>query len=189
MKVGYCVEGSTDRVALRGLQQRWCPQAQLVEGSFRGTSGLSQRREIPKICVELLARGAELIVFLRDANDENWRQVLKTYEGHCRADHQHLAIFGVCDRNVECWCCTDADWIGKETGRQPSEFRVADPKGVFEEAMGVTRWDRKEEEVAALVQRAPLRNWLGNSSFEQFYERIRDKSKERGCQVENLRAS
>jgi len=187
MKIGYCVEGSTDRAMLHGLNRRWCPHAQLIEGSFRGTSGLSQRREIPKVCIELIAKGAELIVFLRDANNENWREVLKTDEERCRPDHKHLTIFGVCDRNVERWLCTDADWIGKETGHPSDEFRVTDPKGPFEEAMGITRLDRKEEEIGVLVQRAPLRNWLSNRSFREFYERIWDRSKERGCQVENLR--
>lgn len=186
MKIGYCVEGSTDRATLNGLNQRWCPHAQLIEGSFRGTSGLSQRREIPKICIELVAKGAEFIVFLRDANNEDWREVLKTYEGHCRADHKHLTIFGVCDRNIECWLCADVGWIAKETGHQPSEFRMTDPKEAFEKAMHITGFDRKEQEIALLVKRAPLRNWLSNRSFEEFYERIWDKSKERGCKVENL---
>jgi hypothetical protein len=159
----------------------------MVEGAFRGTSGLSQRREVPKVCVELIAKGAELIVFLRDANDENWREVLKAYEEDCRAEHKDFTIFGVCDRNIECWLCADADWIAKETGRQPNEFRVTDPKEVFEKAMHITGFDRKEQEIAMLVQRAPLKNWLSNRSFKEFYERIWDKSKERGCKGGNLR--
>ena len=189
MKIGYCVEGSTDRATLDGLKQRWCPHAQLIEGSFRGTSGLSQRREIPKACIELIAKGAELIVFLRDANEESWREVLKADEERCRPEHKHLSIFGVCDRNVECWLCADADWIAKATGHRSDEFRVPDPKDPFEEAVGITRLDKKEEEIAALVQRAPLKNWFSNHSFKEFYERARGKSKERGCQIENLRES
>jgi len=186
MKIGYCVEGSTDRATLNGLNQRWCPHAQLIEGSFRGTSGLSQRREIPKVCIELVAKGAELIVFLRDANNENWREVLQAYESDCRAEHRHLTIFGVCDRNIECWLCADADWIAKETGRQPDEFRVTDPKEVFEKTMQITGVDRKEQEIAMVVQRAPLKNWLSNRSFKEFYGRIWDKSKQQGCTIENL---
>lgn len=189
MKIGYCVEGSTDRATLRGFNQRWCPHAQLIEGAFRGTSGLSQRREVPKVCIELTTKGAELIVFLRDANNEDWREVLKAYEGHCRPDHRHLTIFGVCDRNVECWLCTDADWIEKETGHRADEFRVPDPKIPFEEAVGITRLDKKEDKITAMVQGAPLRNWLSNLSFREFYERVWSKSRERGCRIENLRES
>ena len=48
MKIGYSVEGSTDRAVLQGLKQRWCPEAQLVEGRFRGTSGQSQHRDCPQ---------------------------------------------------------------------------------------------------------------------------------------------
>jgi hypothetical protein len=189
MKIGYCVEGSTDRAFLEGLRQRWCPQAVLIEGQFRGMSGERQHHEIPKVCVELIAKGAELIVFLRDANTEHtdWREVLMAYEEDCKLEHKHLTIFSVCDRNVECWLCADADWIAKETGRRPDEFRAPDPKDRFEEAMGITRLDKKEEEIAAMIQRAPLRNWLTNRSFEEFYERIRTKSKETGCKIENLR--
>jgi hypothetical protein len=186
MKIGYCVEGSTDRAVLHGFNQRWCPHAQLLEGRFRGTTGLSQRREIPKVCIELIDKGVELIVFLRDANNEQWREVLGAYEGDCRPEHKHLVVFGVCDRNVECWLCTDADWIGKRTGHQPGEFRVTDPKEAFAEAMNITRLDRKELEIAMLVQKAPLENWLSNRSFKEFYERLRDKSRQMGCDIENL---
>jgi hypothetical protein len=188
MKIGYCVEGSTDRATLRGLRQRWCPQAELIEGSFRGTSGQSQRREIRNVCIELTTKGAELIVFLRDANTEHrkWRKILKAYEEDCPPKHKHLTIFGVCDRNVECWLCADADWIGKETGHQADEFRVPDPKGPFEEAIGITGFDKKEQEIAALVLRAPLKDWLTNRSFREFYEKLRDKSQEMGCKMENL---
>lgn len=191
MKIGYCVEGSTDRAVLHGLRERWCPHAVLIEGRFRGTSKERQRREISKVCTELIAKEVELIVFLRDTNVEhrNWRTILKTYEEDCRLEHKHLTIFAVCERNIECWLCADADWIAKETGHRSDEFRVPDPKDPFEEAVGITRLDKKEEEIAALVQRAPLKNWFSNHSFKEFYERARGKSKERGCQIENLRES
>lgn len=186
MKIGYSVEGSTDRAALEGLRQRWCPHAQFIEGRFRGTSGKSQHREIPRTCIELVGKGVDLIVFLRDANKENWRDVLRNDEDRCRAAHNHLTVFGVCDRNIECWLCADADWIAGQTRRSSHEFKVADPKAAFEKAMNVTGFDRKEEEIALLVTRAPLRQWLGNPSFKEFYERLRDKSQRMGCTIENL---
>ena len=115
MRIGFSVEGSTDRALLVGLRERWCPDAELIEGRFRGTSGQSQRREIPKTCVELTYKKADLIVFLRDANEENWRDVLKADEHRCRDEHRHLAVFAVCDRNVESWFCADAEWIRAST--------------------------------------------------------------------------
>ncbi|OHB77500.1 MAG: hypothetical protein A2Z25_23615 [Planctomycetes bacterium RBG_16_55_9] len=188
MKIGYSVEGGTDRGLLKGLQIRWCPDAELLEGRFRGTSGQSQRREIPNTCVEIVFKGADIIVFLRDANDEQWRDVLKKDQDRCHSEHQHLTIFSVCDRNVECWLCADADWIAKETGKAPSDFRVPYPKRAFESALGISSFDRKEEEIAQLVTKAPLKNWLTNRSFEDFYNQLWQKSKEHGCSIENLRA-
>lgn len=186
MKIGYSVEGSTDRAVLEGLRRRWCPHAQLVEGRFRGTSGRSQHREIPKTCVELITKGVELIVFLRDANKENWRDVLKADDNRCRSKHRHLVVVGVCDRNIECWLCADADWIASQTQHEPDEFKVPDPKEPFEKAMGITRFDRKDEKIAILVRHAPLHHWLRNRSFKEFYERLRAKSQQMACDIENL---
>jgi len=188
MRIGYSVEGSTDRALLKGLQIRWCRDAELIEGRFRGSSGQSQRREIPNTCIELVFKGADIIVFLRDANDEEWRAVLKGDQSRCGEVHKHLAVFGVCQRNVECWICADADWIAARTGKPASDFRIADPKRVFEHAMGISSFDKKEEEIASVVQDAPLQNWLSNRSFEDFYNQLWQKSKELGCSIENLRA-
>lgn len=188
MRIGYSVEGSTDRALINGLRNRWCPTAQLVEGRFRGRSGRSQRREIPNTCLELTSKAVDLIIFLRDADDEYWRDVLKADEARCPFEHRHLTLFGVCDRNVECWLCSDADWLGKQTSRDPNEFRVDDPKGVFESAVGITGVEKREEEVASLVESAPMANWLRNQSFEDFYNKLWQKSKEfPDCALENLR--
>ena len=83
MKIGYSVEGSTDRALLEGLRRRWCPHAHSVEGRVRGRSGISQRREIPNTCRELVSKGADLIILLRDANEENWREVLNADIARC----------------------------------------------------------------------------------------------------------
>lgn len=66
MRIGFSVEGSTDAALLRGLRDRWCPEAELLAGNMRGTTRQSARREIAKICVELKAKGVDVIVFLRD---------------------------------------------------------------------------------------------------------------------------
>lgn len=187
MKIGYSVEGSTDRALLHGLRRRWCRDMELIPGQFRGTSGQSQRREIPNTCVELTSKGVDVIVFLRDANTEDWRDVLKADEARCRPEHQHLTVFGVCARNAESWLCCDASWIAAQTGGKPDDFFVEDPKGVFESALGITGTEKKEEEIARLVERAPLKNWLTNASFQTFYEKLWLKSKQfPACRMENL---
>jgi hypothetical protein len=53
--------------------------------------------------------------------------------------------------------------------------------------MQISTFDRKEPEIAALVQDAPLRAWLRNASFEAFYGDLWRKSIESGCRIENLR--
>jgi hypothetical protein len=62
MIIGYCVEGSTDRAFINGLKERWCEKATLIEGHFRGSTHLSQRREIAKICHELNSKEADLLL-------------------------------------------------------------------------------------------------------------------------------
>jgi hypothetical protein len=187
MKIGFSVEGSTDRAFLTGLRNRWCPQANLIEGHSRGTTSVSQRREIPNTCRELAFKGADLAVFMRDANREDWQTVRRADQQRCLPEHRHLTVFAVCDRNVECWLCADRGWIADRTGRQASDFAVDDPKGVFESAMQINSTDKRESEIVALVQDAPLRQWLGNGSFEAFFDDLWQKSKELRCQIENLR--
>lgn len=189
MKIGYSVEGSTDRAVVTGLRDRWCPGVELVQGQFRGQSRESQRREIPNTCLAFAFKGVDLAVFMRDANTEDWRDVQKADRARCLPEHQHLVLFAVCDRNVECWLCADAGWIAARTVRAQSDFSVEDPKGAFESAMQIKSSDRKEPEIATLVKEAPLRQWLRNKSFEAFYDELWQKSKEIGCRIENLRES
>ena len=190
MNIGYSIEGSTDRAMLSGLQRRWCPGARLIPGRFRGTSRLSARREIPNICIELRAKDADVIIFLRDANEEDWRDVLKADKARCRPEHQHLTVFGVCARNTESWLCCDASWVAAQTGRKPDDFRVQNPKGIFESAFGIIGTEKKEGEITSLVERAPLKNWLANASFQDFYGKLWIKSKQfPSCRIENLHES
>jgi len=191
MKVGYSVEGSTDRAFLKGLKERWerwCPDMELLEGRFRGSTDLSLRREIDKICLELDVKNASLIIFLCDSNVNDWKDVLREFSGRCPPEFKHLTIFGVCDRNIECWICADVQWIANRTSRSASDFQLDDPKGVFENAMGITSIDRKEEEIATLIKDAPLSQWnKKNDSFKNFYEEILQYSLRNNCQIENIR--
>jgi hypothetical protein len=186
MRIGYCVEGSTDRALLIGLHRRWCPAAEMMEGRFRGAF---RRREIPKACRELEHKGADLIIMMRDANDENWRDVMAGDQNCCSAAHQHLTIFAVCGRNVESWLTADPYYASARTGCPADSFRVADPKAAFQAAMGITAPDRKEREIAHYTHDAPLKIWLTNDSFENFYEQLRQRSKTMNCGIENLRAA
>jgi hypothetical protein len=187
MRIGYSVEGSTDRALITGLRNRWCPNADLLEGKFRGQTRTSRRREVPKICQELSYKGADVIIFLTDSNVSAWREVQRGDAEKCPPQYQHLCVFGVCLRNAECWLVADPGHIANFSGRNEQEFRVEDPKGVVESAFGVTGTEKQEDRIAEFVRTAHLRRWLTNASFEDFFEQIWQKSKELGCDLENLR--
>jgi len=111
MSIGYSVEGATDRAFLTGLQRRWCPDAILIEGAFRGTSGVSLRRDLPRICQELAHKGAQVFVFLTDANKQDWRQMKQRESQLIPVEYQDLALYGVADRNIECWLFEQTTWL------------------------------------------------------------------------------
>jgi len=187
MTIGFSVQGSTDRALIRGLHVRWCEGAKLIEGPFRGSTRESLRREYRKICEALVEQGVDAMVFLTDADTRGWREVQRDERLKFPDEHLGRAIHGVADRNVECWICAEPDWLATELHADAARFRCEDPKGAFENALGIDRDDRKENEIADLVRRAPLRSWLENRSFEDFYEQVRCHALQRGCCVENLR--
>ena len=152
MKIGFSVEGSTDRAIITGLKNRWCPDAELVEGRFRGQTQTSRHREIPKICQELSIKKAELIVFLTDSNVNSWREVQKAEADKCPLQYQHLSIFAVCLRNSECWLAADPGHIAKCFNRSEPEFRVEDPKPIVESSFGITGTEKQEAAVAEFVR-------------------------------------
>lgn len=187
MKIGYSVQGSTDRAFLEGLRQRWCPDAQMFEGYFRGMTGESLRREYRDICEEFVIKSVDVMVFLTDANGQGWREVQKNERSKFPPERLARAIHGVADRNMECWICAEPNYVAGKLQIQAQELQTPNPKGIFEAAMDISRNDRKEAEIADLVKGAPLNSWLGNASFEDFYEQVRDISKQLGCEIENVR--
>jgi len=187
MRIGYSVEGSTDRALLTGLKQRWCNHAEMVEGHFRGSTGLSQRRELHKICRELDIKQADLIIFLLDANGDDWRTIKSQALERVPAANLHKILIGVSDRNIECWICHDAGYVASVCGGSAADYSGGDPKAAFEVAMGISRDDKKEPEIEHLVTNAPVRNWLSHDSFNDFYESIRDFSQQRSCTITNER--
>ncbi len=187
MMIGFSVQGSTDRALVRGLKDRWCPSAGLIEGSFRGTTRQSLRREYQKICDELAAKGATAMIFITDGDGADWRTVLRNERQRFPQGRLIQSVHGVADRNIECWICADPAWLAQQVGENALIFRTVDPKQAFERALGINRDDKKEDEIADLVRRAPVRSWLSNASFEDFYERIRDLSQLLGCEIQNER--
>jgi hypothetical protein len=135
----------------------------------------------------LAAKGVDILMFMRDANNEDWRDVQDADRRRCPPQYQHVTVFAVCQRNVECWICAAQDWIANRLGGSPSDFRVEDPKGVFESRMSITSRERREAEIAEIVKVAPLKRWLENRSFEAFYSDVWQLSKNTNCSIENIR--
>jgi hypothetical protein len=145
------------------------------------------RREYQKICDEFSIKRVDVMVFLTDADRRAWREVQKDDRAKFPPECLDRAIHGVADRNIECWLCAEPGWLGKRLGIEPQQLRCEDPKGVFEHAMGVSQDDNQEAEIAQTVKDAPLKSWLDNSSFEDFYRQAWHQSKQAGCTIENLR--
>ena len=194
MRIGYAVQGSTDRAFLRGLKGRWCADAEMVKGDFRGSTKLSLRRELAKICDELFSQKAcDVIVFLSDADDADWREIKRREVGKLPVSILPFAVYGMADRNIECWLCADLQYIAKETAWAAANFDVEDPKGAFESAMDISRDDKQESRIAAFVRDAPtavLKHWVQHSrSFKDFYDQLWTVSRQRECDIDNLRES
>lgn len=190
MKIGYAGEDFGHRAFLEGLRRRWCPGAELIRGRTRGRSGISVRREVPMICLDLQVKGADIVVFMTDANDDAWRNVLGRERSHVPSDFAHRVVCGVAARNVECWLVLDRPHAAQTMGVDESELDVGDPKPVVHRALGITTFDHKVEEIAEIVRTMRLGPALMRSdeaarSLKSLYDDVRDYAQQHGCFVPN----
>lgn len=184
MKIGYLVEGSTDRAVVHGLQRQLCPEAELVEGRFRGSiRGAGRRRELPKACVELCAKGVDVIVDLNDANEMPWHERRDQERSWAPLEHRHLLVIGAPAPNVEAWLIADPARFQQET-RIQCRPRPDDPKPLVETAFGVTGIEKQEDRIAEFVAGSDLRTWAGaDSSFAGFLDECRGAAQRLGCRL------
>ena len=183
MRIGFIVQGSTDRAFLTGLRDRWCPGADLEEALFRGDINPRQYR---KACFAAFERGVDVMVVLTDSDKRKWAAVHKEEAKHIDELRGWMVVHGVADRNVECWICADIGHAAKVLHVTEEELRVDNPKRAFERARGITRDDKKETEIARMVTEMPsMKTLLAMPSFKHFYESVRDLAQRRGCTVPN----
>ena len=192
MRIGYCVQGGADEAVVRGLADRWCPGAELAAGTFRGSSGESLRREIRTALLDLKdSKACDALVVLTDADANRWRDVKQREWGKVPDDCRHLTLFGVADRNVECWLAADPGALAAELGCRAEEIPKDDPSTFVKQRFGFTGRDRREaakEQVREYVARAPLKSWIGASdSFADFHDDARRLARQTGCAVPNER--
>ena len=182
MKIGYYVQGDADEAVIWGLKQRWCPSAKLAQGKFRGTSGESFRREISKSLRDLKDKGCDILVVLTDADANlRWRDVKKRESAKIPTDYEHLTLFGVADRNIECWLAIDRGALARELECSVEDIPSDDPSHFVKQRFGLKNRDKKQDAKARVrdyVVRASLRSWLaGSDSFQDFYDDARRLAK------------
>lgn len=191
MRIGYCVQGDADEAFVRGLAARWCPGAELIRGTFRGASQETLRREIPKSLVDLRdSKRCDLVVYLTDSDRNPWRDVKSRESAKIPEDRRHVTIFGVANRNIECWLAIDPGTLARELDCSEEEIPRVDPSDFVKRRFGLTGRDKEQGKarVRSFVQRASLRTWIDRSdSFEDFYEDARDWALQNRCSLPNER--
>ena len=96
MKIGYYVQGDTDEAVVKGLAKRWCLDAELAEGRFRGASKEFFRREIANSLMDLKSdKRCDIIVVLTDADAKPWRNVKRDESSKIPEECRYLTLFGV----------------------------------------------------------------------------------------------
>lgn len=191
MRIGYYVQGTTDEAFVRGLAQRWCPDADVAAGKFRGSSKESFRREIAKALWDLRDdKRCDVLVVLTDSNLNPWREVKRREWNRVPVDCRHICVFGVAERNIECWLAINRHALAKELSCNPADIPNHDPSGFVKRRFGLgerdlARGDAKTR-VSRFVTHAPVKSWIeGSESFESFYKDARSLAARTNCDVPN----
>jgi hypothetical protein len=185
MKIGYIVQGSTDRAFLEGLRRRWFKGATLIRVEYRGTR--FHWRQCEKDCKIAELKECDALVILTDSDVGDYADIYQKLQSAVeKCDRQLYVLVGVAKRNIECWICADAEYVARQIGCAASDLRVNDPKPAFERSLGITLGDRKEPEIARLIRdHPPLKMMYGQRSFKEFYEGARDFARRHACEIPN----
>ena len=190
MKIGYYVQGDADEAVVWGLRKRWCPDAELAEGQFRGASKESFRREIAKSLMDLKShKRCDILVFLTDADANPWRDVKRLESDRIPEDCKHLTLFGVADRNIECWLAIDRGALARELKCRVEEIPTDDPSDFIKRHFGLPGSNKLDKDdakarICDYVAQAALRTWIEDSdSFEDFYQQARRWAAQNECSI------
>ena len=192
MKIGYYVQGDADEAVVWGLARRWCPDAALELGRFRGSSKESFRRELRKSLMDLAGdKACSVVVVLTDADVNPWREVRRREAARIPENHRHVTVFGVADRNIEWWLAIDRKALARELDCRVEDIPEEEPhlSGFVKRRFGLTGRDTREdakEKVCAYVRHASLRPWIRDSdSFGAFYDEARSWAARNECPLPN----
>ena len=127
---------------------------------------------------------------MTDSDENRWQEVKQREWKKVPQDCQHLAVFGVADRNIECWLALDRQALADEIHCDANDLAVDDPKGVIESGFEYGRRDIEEvkRRIRDFVCNGPIKNWIrAGDSFEDFYGDVRALAARTGCNVPNER--
>lgn len=191
MKIGVICEDGEQRAVVEGLIRRgWCPNAVLELGEFKGMKGRSLRRELPKALWALRQKDVQFFVVMTDADNDNWQTVRNSGLEGVSEEYEPFLIFGVPDRNVECWVVADRQYFAGFANCRIEDLSVADPEMVVKRRLLDAGWDSPNQGIVALIESpdAPIPTWIeSSSSFAAFYEDCRDVAQRNGCHIPNER--
>jgi len=192
LKIGYYVQGTVDEAFVCGVVDRYCPHAKMQEGLKRGRSKETLRREIKKALTDLVNyKSCDYVVVLTDSDELNWQEVYKNEWEKVPEQYKHLTVFGVADRNIECWLALDHPALAQELGCSVAAIPLDNPSGFIKRKFGLTSRDAVNEgkrRIREFVTRAPFHSWLAtDKSFEHFWNQIWMLSKHGDCLIPNER--
>ena len=192
MKIGYYVQGDADEAVVWGLAKRWCPDAELVKGPFRGSTNVALKREL-HIALSMNLKDdkrCDVIVFLTDADADLWRDVKRRESNSIPTDCQHLTLFGVANRNIECWLAIDRSALARELKCSEEDIPKDNPSDFVKRHFGLTGRNKQEAKarICNYVAHASLKTWIeGSDSFEAFYKETRRWATQNECSIPNER--
>lgn len=181
MKIGFTCQGMNDDAFLEGLKERLCPGATLIRGAARGSLDKNIRRDIEKHLLALEARGAEIFIVLNDSDKGDFRKIRRSEIKHIPNEFKEDSVYGIAERNIECWLTADTNYCREKFGVKPSKG-LGNRKKYFEDAMGISARSPKKEETVVFVTGAPIKSWYKNSkSFKSFYDDLKNMAVRKNC--------
>ena len=63
-----------------------------------------------------------------------WREIKQRESEHVPVEYRHMTVYGVADRNIECWLAADRDYLAQRLAISQNALDVDDPKGILERA-------------------------------------------------------
>ena len=162
-------------------------------GKFRGASDPSFRRDIRKALLDLKDdKGCDYLVVLTDADKEDWHDMYKSEWQRVPSECEHITVFGVANRNIECWLSIDRSALAAQLGCKAEDIPTDNPSGFVKRKFGVgsrgTERQVGKKRIEKFVSNVPFHNWINKCrSFKHFWDQIYTLSKQANCSIPNER--